>query len=210
MLYGQPERRACGAGAAQRAYVMQHPAKDPSTLAEALAFLRDAGAPPRLLRHGQLVAEVAAELAKAIAALGVPINHNEAVVGAALHDAGKLACPAELTAPGRAHEAAGEQLLRDKGVPESFARFCRTHGMRPLEMPALEDLVVAVSDKLWRGARNEEAELALVDAVARQKGSDRWAVFTPLDECFERIAGRGDERLARQRDASDTDMNPCE
>jgi hypothetical protein len=181
--------------------VMRHAANSPTTLAEALAFLRDAEAPPRLLRHAELVAEVAADLAKAIAALGVQIDSNEAMVGAALHDAGKIACPAELTGPGRAHEAAGEQLLRDKGVPDSLARFCRTHGMAPSEMPALEDLVVAVSDKLWRGARNEEAELALVDSVARQKGTDRWAVFTPLDECFERIASHGDERLARQRDA---------
>lgn len=109
--------------------------------------------------------------------------------------------PAELTGPGRAHEAAGEQLLRDRGVPGSVARFCRTHGLAPSAMPGVEDLVVAVSDKLWRGARNEEAELALVDAVARQLGSDGWAVFAPLDECFERIASGGDKRLARQRDA---------
>jgi hypothetical protein len=180
---------------------MHHAANGPTTLAEALAFLREAGAPPRLVRHAELVAEVANEVVDAIAALGVSIDRKEIVVGAALHDAGKIACPDELTGPGRAHEAAGEQLLRERGVPDSVARFCRTHGLAPSAMPGVEDLVVAVSDKLWRGARNEEAELALVDAVARQQGSDRWAVFTPLDECFERIARGGDKRLARQRDA---------
>src|SRR5437763_472124 len=140
-------RKLVGAGPAiQCQSVMQHAANGTTTLAEALAFLRDADAPPRLLRHAELVAEVAADLAKVIAALGVPINRNEAVVGAALHDAGKIACPPELTGPGRAHEAAGEQLLRERGVPDSLARFCRTHGMAPSDMPALEDLVVAVSD----------------------------------------------------------------
>jgi hypothetical protein len=179
---------------------MHHAANDFTTLAEALAFLREAGAPPRLVRHAELVAEVAASVAGAIAALNVPIKRDEVVVGAALHDAGKIACPAELTGPGRAHEAAGEQLLRDKGLSDSLARFCRTHGLAPSDMPGLEDLVVAVADKLWRGARNTEAELALIDAVARQQGADRWAVFAPLDECFERLAGDGEQRLARQRD----------
>ena len=155
----------------------------------------------RLLRHAELVAEVAADVTDAIAELGVSINRDEVVVGAALHDAGKIACAAELTGPGRAHEAAGERLLLDRGVPAPVARFCRTHGLAPSAMPALEDLLVAVSDKLWRGVRNEEAELALVNAVAQQRGSDRWAIFTPLDDRFERIASGGDRRLAQQRDA---------
>jgi hypothetical protein len=180
---------------------MHHAVNTPTTVAEALAFLKAAGAPPRLLRHAELVTEVADQLVDAIASLGVSINRKEVVLGAALHDAGKIVCSSELTTPGNSHEAAGEQLLLDRGVPAPIARFCRTHGLTPSAMPALEDIVIAVSDKLWRGARNQALELALVDAVAREGQTDRWAVFTRLDDRFERIASGGDDRLARQREA---------
>jgi hypothetical protein len=180
---------------------MHHAVNAPTTVAEALAFLKAAGAPPRVLRHAELVAEVAGQLVDAIASLGASINRQEVLLGAALHDAGKIVCSSELTNPGNSHEAAGEQLLLDRGVPAAIARFCRTHGFAPSAMPALEDIVVAVSDKLWRGVRNQALELALVDAVARERGTDRWAIFTPLDDHFERIASGGDDRLARQRGA---------
>jgi hypothetical protein len=196
-----PGKHATIASRSNPLLVRERPALNIANLSDALILLKDAGAPSRLLRHAEVVAEVAAEVADAVAALGVGLDRGEVVVGAALHDAGKIVCPGELTGPGREHEAEGEALLLERGVSPRLARFCRTHGLPPGEMPVLEDLVVAVADKLWRGVRNEAAELALVDAVARRIGTDRWDVFTPLDDRFERIAAGGEARLARQREA---------
>ena len=61
-----------------------------------------------------------------------------------------------------------------------------------------EDLIVATSDQLWRGVRNDALELALIDRIAGGLGVDRWDVFSLLDDLFERLATDGDKRLAQQ------------
>jgi hypothetical protein len=180
---------------------MDDPTHPLSTLTDALEFLRQASAPPRLLRHAELVAELANELATELVSLGVSLNRGEIMLGAALHDAGKIVCPDELTKSGHRHEVAGEQFLLDRGVPARVARFARTHGLKPAELTSIEDMVVALADKLWRGARNADLESALIDAVATQLATNRWDLFTRLDDCFERISADGHARLARQRDA---------
>lgn len=174
----------------------------PGTIVDALGWLRQSHAPERLLRHAELVATVADELSREVRHLGSRVNHHEVVVGAALHDIGKIVHPAELTGPGIEHESAGEQLLLSRGVPADLARFCRTHGLPAADMPAIEDVIVALADKLWRGARRQELEAALVDRVAAATGDDRWAKFDALDAVFERIANQGERRLADQRDTT--------
>jgi hypothetical protein len=166
---------------------------------EAINLLKRMGAPSFLLRHGELVGDVAAELCDAVGDLGIAVNREETVVGALIHDAGKLRHPDEITGPGRQHEQAGEPLLLNLGVPAEIARFCRTHGFDPDSMPAMEDLIVALADKLWRGARDGRTELALIDQVAQGIGIDRWMIFTRLDQHFEEIAGKAEQRLALQR-----------
>jgi len=62
---------------------------------------------------------------------------------------------------------------------------------------SIEELIVALSDKLWKGKRDEILELTVIDAVAKQLGKERWSIFLEFDECFEDIAMKGNERLNR-------------
>jgi hypothetical protein len=64
---------------------------------------------------------------------------------------------------------------------------------------SLEELVIALSDKLWKGVRVAELEeRVLLEAEART-GLDRWELFIPLDSCFEKVAEEGHSRLERSR-----------
>jgi hypothetical protein len=63
----------------------------------------------------------------------------------------------------------------------------------------LEELLVALADKLWKGARHTELERWVIQGVAAKLGKDFWEVFLDLDTAFEEIAAGGDERLARSR-----------
>ena len=116
------------------------------------------------------------------------------LAGAALHDAGKIVQPAEMHAPGHLHEEAGAQLLAGR-VPPRIARFCVTHASWHGE--PIEDLLVALADKLWKGKRDEALEAESVDAISRATSRERWAVFAELDAIFDDIAAAGPERLAR-------------
>lgn len=166
---------------------------------EAHALLRELGAPERLLTHARLVGEAAEALIVRLGALRVPLDVRLVRFGAALHDAGKVLHPAELGGAGGRHELDGEQLLLAHGVDPAIARCCRSHA-RWTEMDCtLEELVVALADKLWKGARVAPLEERVIDQVADQLGVGRWDVFVALDTAFEEIAAGGAERLARSR-----------
>jgi hypothetical protein len=64
---------------------------------------------------------------------------------------------------------------------------------------SLEELIVALADKLWKGARNSELEERVVERVAACLEQDRWALFVELDTSFEDIAAGGADRLERSR-----------
>jgi hypothetical protein len=168
-----------------------------SSVEDAHVFLRTLGAPDRLIQHARLVGEVATELLDGLGAAGVECDRDFVACGAALHDAGKIAVPQELTEPGSAHEAAGELLLLGRGVPARLARVCRSHARWDEPGCSFEELVIALADKLWKGSRCEELELAVIDAAAARLGKKRGDVFLGLDEIFERVAASGPGRLAR-------------
>ncbi|MFH1810680.1 MAG: HD domain-containing protein [Pseudomonadota bacterium] len=168
-----------------------------TTRTQALALATELGAPAHLVRHLELVSEVAAQLAQALRQAGVALDTALVEVGAALHDAGKIVHPGELHGPGEEHETAGERLLLERGVDPRVARCCRSHG-RALELAAsLEEMLVGLADNLWRGQRQPALELAIVDRAASLLGQDRWDLFPALDACFEALAADGDVRLAR-------------
>jgi hypothetical protein len=74
-----------------------------------MQLLADLGASPWLIRHHELVVEAMRVLVARVAEeLGVSFDGELALVGAALHDAGKILHPQEMTGPGDRHEAAGE------------------------------------------------------------------------------------------------------
>ncbi len=167
---------------------------------EASRLLADTGAPPRLRAHGALVHGVAVELLAWLAEHhpGLPVDTDAVRFGAAVHDIGKTEHPEELSGPGHRHEAAGERLLLARGVPARLARFCATHGDWSAEGRGLEDLLVSLADKVWKGARAEELELLVTRRVAEAAGQPAWEVFAALDDALQALADGADARLAEQ------------
>jgi len=176
------------------------------------------GASPRLIRHHELVLEAAIALTDGLARrLGARFDAAEVQIGAALHDVGKLLAPRELGEPGSSHEQLGRSLLIERGIPDHLARFCVTHGAWRAPTPhgaslgrstegrvaetrgplALEDLLVALADKLWKGRRVEALEDAVLTRLAHQVDLARWRVFEISDGIYAEIAAGGPERLVR-------------
>ena len=98
------------------------------SLAEAHAFLKNMGAPARLIRHVSLVGEAAELLIEKIRQIGVPFDEEFVRLGVTFHDAGKILYPEELDVKGDRHEQAGEELLRQWNVDPALARCCLSHG----------------------------------------------------------------------------------
>ncbi|NVB42757.1 HD domain-containing protein [Pseudenhygromyxa sp. WMMC2535] len=180
-----------------------------ATGADALAFLVELGVSAHLVRHHELVLEAAVELCDGLRRrLGARFDAGAVQIGAALHDAGKIEHPAELSGPGSAHEAAGRELLLAHGLPEHLARFCVTHGdwRAAPHTRSLEDLLVALADKLWKGKRQTELEALVLERLVAQLDLPKWRVFEIADGVFEAVAARGDDRLARSTIATPIDL----
>lgn len=167
-----------------------------ATVDDALAWLRSVGAPPRLVQHHALVAEAAAALVDGLVACGYAFDSQLVLLGAALHDAGKLMHPGEMSGPGHQHEPAGHELLRTHGL-ERLARFCLSHADWDRDDVPLEDLLVALADKLWKGKRVAALEQRVVSRLAARRDEEPWTTYVAVDPVFERIAAQGDERLRR-------------
>lgn len=169
------------------------------TTDEAFDVLRALEAPVRLVTHARLVLEAGDAILASVASVGVTVDRDLVRAGVVLHDAGKALHPAELDGAGDRHEAEGERVLLARGVEARLARVCRSHAKwKDMECSA-EELLVALADKLWKGARVAELEARVVDALAMRAGRDRWEMFVPLDDAFEQVAAGADDRLARSR-----------
>lgn len=96
---------------------------------------------------------------------------------------------------GSQHEAAGQALLVRAGVPAAIARFCVTHAAWHGER--IEDALVALADKLWKGKRDEALETHLVACIATQTNEQAWQVYSAFDSICEAVAADGPERLSR-------------
>lgn len=123
---------------------------------------------------------------------------GRALWGAATHDLGKALVPAELSGPGREHEAVGRRWLEEQGVAPALARFAETHGTAWDEGEDLEDLLVALADAVWKGSRVDRLEARVVAALSRESGAPGWEVFGELDSLLEKIAAVGHLRLEVQ------------
>ena len=167
----------------------------PGVAAELLTALQ---APPRLAAHLRLVHDVARQLTAAFAARFplVPFDRQAVLFGAAIHDLGKVEHPEELSGPGSAHEEAGYQLLLRFGVPEERARFAVTHAAWHAPGVQLEDLLVSLADKVWKGKRVTDLEELVVDRLADITGQPRWQAFLDLDDVLAGLAADADRRLA--------------
>jgi hypothetical protein len=167
---------------------------------EAARLLEVLHAQPRLAAHLRLVHDVAATLTAALERRHPKLAFDRVAVlfGAATHDIGKVTHPAELTGPGSAHEPAGHALLLAHDVPDRLARFAGTHGTWTAPDRTIDDLLVSVADKIWKGRRTADLEDLVVDRIAAATGQPRWQAFLGLDEILADLATDADQRLAFQ------------
>jgi HD domain len=166
---------------------------------QAREILLSLDAPPRLLAHHTMVHDVAMSLLDGLEANWPALSLDRAAVlfGAATHDVGKAIHQEELRGPGRRHEQDGSALLTAKGVPEELARYTRTHAQWSLvKDPPIEDLIVALANTIWTGARNERLEKLLIDRIVAFSGEPLWSVFAKFDDILLEILEGAGERFA--------------
>jgi len=169
------------------------------SLDDAYNILEKLGASSKLLLHVKLVGEAAEILIEKLTALKVPFDADFVRFGVAFHDAGKIIHSNELAEKGNFHEADGEKLLLENGINEKLARCCQSHGKWETTKCSLEEYFIALSDKLWKGKRENLLEEIVVDRIAELSNQDRWEIYVEMDSCFEKIASDGDSRLMRSR-----------
>ncbi len=153
--------------------------------AEAAAILTKNAAPPRLVAHLTIVHDVAVMLNEQFSAYWPLLKYDRErmLIGAATHDAGKIVYTNELTEPGALHEEIGPQLLMDSGLPETYARFARTHARWQQEKPPLlEDILVAFADTIWKGKRDEPLEQEIIRQIEQQCQEESWQIYIKLDD----------------------------
>jgi len=157
-------------------------------------------APPLLVVHLQLVHEAAGKIVLGLrkAFPGLVFDEPAILFGAATHDLGKTLYPEELGASGDKHQEDSPALLISMGVDSRLARFALTHSQWD-ETMAVEDFVVALADKVWKGRGLPDLEAVLAKRIAGQTGLPEWQVFSQLDDILGEIAEGADQRLAYQR-----------
>ena len=168
-------------------------------LDDAYNFLEKLGASPKLLMHVKLVGEAGEVLIEKLYELKIPFDAEFVRFGIALHDAGKIIHPSELSEQGNFHEAAGEKLLIENGISKKIARCCQSHGKWQTLECSFEEYLIALADKLWKGKRENSLEKIVVNKTANLSNQDRWETFVALDTCFEKIASEGDKRLLKSK-----------
>ncbi|MFJ9337923.1 HD domain-containing protein [Streptomyces sp. NPDC101733] len=163
-------------------------------------LLRSLDAPPRLAAHLRAVHDVAWQLTDRVREHWPTLAFDrEAVLfGAATHDMGKTAHPAELSGPGSDHEEAGRALLLERGFPAELARFAGTHATWTGPGVTAEDLLVSTADKVWKDKRVPELEDLLVGRLSEATGRPPWEEYLALDTLLERIGEGAGPRLAFQ------------
>jgi hypothetical protein len=165
--------------------------------AEIVDLLCRVDAPPRLAAHLRVVCDVAVQLVESFGDAFPSFRFDVAAVvyGAAAHDIGKVLHTSELEAPGNDHERDGYRLLIESGVPSGLARFARSHGDWSASDATVEDEIVALADKVWKGRREEELEHKLLSRISAAENEEPWRVFARLDDLLTAISTEADRRL---------------
>lgn len=157
--------------------------------------------PARLLAHLTIVHQVANIildwLDKTYPSL---IIDKEAVrFGAITHDIGKICAMEEIYNPGSNHEKLGYELLLKYQVTPKLARFTCTHSAWKSKDTKIEDWIVSLADKVWKGKRVIDLEDLIVQHISDTLNKEKWEVFCELDDHLSKISQDSDERLERHR-----------
>jgi putative nucleotidyltransferase with HDIG domain len=165
----------------------------PSEVVHLLEVVR---ASPRLIAHLTLVHDTAVRITDNIDEYWPCLAYDKQAVifGAATHDIGKVLYPNELVESGTNHERVGASILIEHGFPEKLARFAQTHGQWE-ENTNVEDLLVALADKNWKGARHKDLEGKIVQIISATCNEEDWKVFLKFDDLLSGIADSAHERL---------------
>jgi len=163
----------------------------------AFKLLDELDAPEHLKKHVKLVGEAADALLLKLTMLAIEVDRDFIDAGVVIHDVGKIVHTEEMAGPGSEHETKGKELLEGRAVDAKLARVCLSHARWDAMECSLEELLIALSDKLWKGKRESALELLVIDRVASQLGKERWDLYSDLDSEFENIASAGHERLQR-------------
>ncbi len=168
-----------------------------SSREDAFEFLDRIGAPEHLKTHVALVGEAADLLIKKCQDLGLSLDYEFVQTGVVIHDVGKIVHSDEMSGPGSRHEPEGERILLENGASSRLARVCMSHARWKEMECSIEELLIALADKLWKGKRVESLEMEVIDRIAALLKVGRWDVFPELDQKFEEIAAGGHKRLQR-------------
>jgi hypothetical protein len=168
-----------------------------NTREEAYRFIDDFEVPERLKIHIELVSEVADLLIKVFEELELSLDFEFIRIGVVVHDIGKVVHFKEIVEPGSEHEPEGERMLLEKGVSSRLARVCMSHARWPEMICSMEELIIALSDTLWKGKRIEALETLVIARISEMLKVERWDIFLDMDMKFEEIAADGHKRLQR-------------
>lgn len=167
---------------------------------EVKSLLEQLDAPERLIRHLTIVNSTAIFLVEQFGMEwpNLILNKKEIVFGASTHDIGKAVITDELYEKGKKHEAEGFKILQGLGYSDRESRFTVTHGNWEDSSLLIEDLIVCLSDKIWKGKRVNELEEKIATTIAELTQTDFWEVSVKLESMLEKTAVGSDDRIAWQ------------
>ena len=84
------------------------------------------------------------------------------------------------------------------GISSERARFAYTHGNWDVPSVNLEDLLVALADKCWKGKRVDALEERITALLSAASKKPEWACYAELDAIVEELTRDADARLAWQ------------
>jgi len=129
---------------------------------QALRFLRRSGCPAKVIRHCEIVAQLAMETAEALKEKGLDIDLDLVEIGALLHDIGRSKTHTVH------HAVAGAEIAKSLGLPEPIISIIKRHvgggistnEAKRLGWPkdvyipeTLEEKIVSYADKLVEGSQ---------------------------------------------------------
>lgn len=134
---------------------------------QAILFLKQSGCPKNVIRHCEVVTELAAEIAKTCQERGLKVDLELVEIGALLHDIGRSKTHSVH------HAVIGAKIAKSLGLPEPVLAIIKRHvggGITTKEagklgwpkgiyMPqTLEEKIVSYADKFIEGSRRVPIE----------------------------------------------------
>jgi uncharacterized protein len=170
------------------------------TREQALAFLRQTGCRPNVIRHMEAVCQFAVEMAEDCRRRGYKINVQLVEIGALLHDIGRARTHSVH------HAMAGAEIAKKIGLPEQVIRIIKRHvgggitqkEARKLGWPkdiytpeTLEEKIVSYADKLIEGARRVPINRTIEELSQELPPSAIERIWTLHEEMLTLIGDRG-------------------